>query len=100
VITLQFANQDKDGPHGIEVTLAPPPYNRMAMMDGPAIHGAFVSSLPAARNDTDPVAQTVFQIRQPGRYYYLCQYPGHAADGMYGKLIADSRPDTKNHNTP
>lgn len=89
VITLQFANQDTDVPHGIEVTSAPPPYNRVAMMDGPVIQGAFIAPLPAARNGSDPAAQTVFQISQPGRYYYLCQYPGHAADGMYGELIVD-----------
>jgi len=25
----------------------------------------------------------------PGTYYYVCQVPGHAQDGMYGKIVID-----------
>ncbi|GGL57388.1 multicopper oxidase domain-containing protein [Sporolactobacillus putidus] len=88
-ITLQFDNQDEDVPHGFEVTTAAPPYDRMAMMDGAAVTNAIIPPLPKAHNQQYPVRQTTFQINQPGQYYYICQYPGHAAKGMYGKMIVE-----------
>jgi len=26
-------------------------------------------------------------LSQPGTYWYICTYPGHAEEGMYGKII-------------
>ncbi|MDD9150260.1 MULTISPECIES: plastocyanin/azurin family copper-binding protein [unclassified Sporolactobacillus] len=88
-VTLQFDNQDKDVPHGFEVTTAVPPYDQMAMMDGAAVGNSIIPPLPEAHNQQYPVGQTAFRFNRPGQYYYICQYPGHAAKGMYGKMIVE-----------
>jgi len=34
------------------------------------------------------IGTTAFKAPQnPGTYYYLCQMPGHAKSGMYGKCV-------------
>ena len=30
-----------------------------------------------------------FTATTPGTYYYLCQVPGHAQHGMYGKIVIE-----------
>lgn len=87
-VTVEFANSDEGMPHAFEVTNAVPPYNYMSMMDGAIYPGSLIGVMPP-RNGQYPVAQTIFKADQPGTFYYICQYPGHAAKGMYGKLIIE-----------
>lgn len=86
-VDLELINADEGMPHGIEITNAAPPYGQMSMMQGGIIKGAIISPLPAAQNGTYTASQISFQSDQSGQYYYICQYPGHAAKGMYGKII-------------
>lgn len=88
-VSLQFMNQDPDVAHGILVTGTPPPYPQMAMMSGNIISNSVIAPLPKASIGSYPLTQTDFKLTAPGTYYYLCQYPGHASNGMYGKLIVD-----------
>ncbi|QQE81457.1 plastocyanin [Alicyclobacillus sp. SO9] len=78
---------DSGMPHGIELTAANPPYSYMSMMQGGIYSGSFIPPLPEAQNDQYPVAASTFVVNQTGNFHYLCQVPGHAAKGMYGKMI-------------
>jgi rusticyanin len=86
-VYLNLINEDDGMPHGVEITNAPPAYSYMSMMDGGIYPDTFVPILPAATVDKYPTAVTAFNANQEGTFYYICQYPGHAANGMYGKFI-------------
>ena len=86
-VTFELINEDTGMPHGIEVTSAQPPYGFMSMMQGGIYPGAFIHPIPAANKDAYPVAATTFTASQAGTFHYICEFPGHAAKGMYGKII-------------
>ena len=86
-INLELINKDEGMPHGIEITEAAPPYYYMTMMQGGIYPGSYVPVIPQAKNGRYPVANTNFKANYKGEYYYICQYPGHAQNGMYGKII-------------
>lgn len=88
-VTLEFINADKEMPHAFEITTAEPPYYYMAMMGGGVYPGGFISTLPEAENDAYPSAEITFEANTAGTFYYICQYPGHAQEGMYGKMIIE-----------
>lgn len=86
-VTMEIINEDEGMPHGFEITNATPPYAYMSMMQG-AIHpGSFIPPIPEAASNQYPSAQVSFTASQSGSFYYICQYPGHAEKGMYGKII-------------
>ena len=86
-VTMEFINEDTGMPHGVEITSATPPYVYMSMMQGGIYPGAFIHPIPVAVSNKYPVAQISFTAGQAGNFYYLCQYPGHAEKGMYGKIV-------------
>lgn len=87
-ITVEFADGDPGYQHGFEVTAAPPPYPSMAMMGaGVVAPGAFVMPVAAPRGASWYSETTTFTAPPAGTYYYLCPVPGHARQGMWGKLI-------------
>lgn len=86
-VTLELVNEDTGMPHGIEVTSAQPPYGVMSIMQGGIYPGTFIHPIPAASKDAYPLATTTFTASQAGTFNYICEYPGHAAKGMYGKII-------------
>lgn len=87
-ITVDFADGDPGHPHGFELTTAAPPYSRMAMMAGPiAAPGAFIMPVPPPQGTLWYAATVTFRAPVPGTYYYLCPVPGHAQQGMWGKLV-------------
>ncbi len=86
-ITLELINEDTDMPHGIEVSAIGPPYATMSMMQGGVYSGSFIAPMNEASSGEFPMASTTFTADKSGTFYYLCQYPGHAAEGMYGKLV-------------
>ncbi len=99
-VTLRLVNMDygSDMPHGLVLTRTPPPYPYMAMpmMGGGMMRGGTVGIPPLdARSDenlqnaTYASATVQFRATTPGTYYYVCQVPGHAQDGMYGTLIVE-----------
>jgi rusticyanin len=86
-ISLEMINEDEGMSHGVEITNAIPPYNYMAMMGGGIYPDTFITPLPAATEGKYPTAVTTFNSIQEGDFYYICQYPSHASNGMYGKFI-------------
>ena len=88
-VTLELVNQDTDMPHGMEISTAQPPYGFMTMMQGGIYPGAFIQPIPSAHHGEFLEATTTFKANEQGTFYYLCEYPGHASEGMYGKIIID-----------
>ncbi len=95
-VTLKLVNMDygTDMPHGLVITRTPPPYPTMAM---PMMGGGMRNGIPplSARSDENlqgasyAAGTMQFRATTPGTYYYVCQVPGHAQDGMYGKIIVE-----------
>ncbi len=88
-VNVLFANGDGDMPHAWELTTSAPPYPVAPMMSGLAASNAFLAPIPAASSNGRqwPTESTTFAAPAPGVYYYICQVPGHAEEGMWGKLI-------------
>lgn len=86
-VTFQLINEDTGMPHGVEITSAKPPFAYMSMMQGGIYSGSFIHPILAATNAGDPTLSTTFTASQAGTFTYLCQYPGHAQQGMYGQII-------------
>lgn len=100
-VNFLFINMDNDT-HVASITTMAPPYSYMPMMNGmmgggtqnaaviwlaisPMLPG--VASTTSNQNVTysDAVLTVTFSNR--GTFWYPCLYPGHAQDGMYGKII-------------
>lgn len=88
-VTLELVNADEGMPHAFEITTAAPPYYYMTMMSGGVYPGSYIRTLPVANADKYPVAEVAFQADTAGTFYYICQYPGHAAEGMYGVIVIE-----------
>ncbi|MDF2883090.1 MAG: hypothetical protein K0R54_3647 [Clostridiaceae bacterium] len=86
-VTLELINEDEDVPHAFEITSAAPPYANMSMMQGRVYPGSFINPIPYSASGKFYAASTSFTANYHGEFYYICQYPGHAAQGMYGKII-------------
>ncbi len=86
-VAVELVNEDIGMPHGFEITQARPPYAYMSMMQGGIYPGSFIAPIPAANKDRYPMTTTTFTATQSGEYNYICQYPGHAAQGMYGQIL-------------
>lgn len=93
-VTLTLINMDygQDMPHGLVLTRQAPPYPYM----GTGMMGGGNGIPPLAARSTDDLQTATyasgtlqFQATTPGTYYYVCQVPGHAQEGMYGKIIVD-----------
>ena len=88
-VTVDLVNTDWGYMHGFELTATPPPYPFMAMM---GIANTFLlMPLPERTAKDLATAQYYTSTRSftavRGTYYYLCPVPGHAQQGMYGKLV-------------
>lgn len=105
-----LANADKEMPHGLDVTVSAPPYRQMphlpmmktsdrgGTMSKAGAMGRFgmMKKVVAGTGIVGPNAgsrkklalrETGWFSLKPGTYYYVCPVPGHAKQGMYGKLI-------------
>jgi hypothetical protein len=49
--------------------------------------GSFIRTVPPVESDQFYEESASFTANYKEEIYYLCQYPGHAAEGMYGKII-------------
>ncbi len=88
MISLLFVNGDQDTMHGWEITASGPPYSSMPMMavaSTPA--NAIIMPIASPQGATWYGATLTFAAPAAGVYYYLCPVPGHAEQGMWGKLI-------------
>lgn len=87
-IHVTFVNGDPDMPHNFVVTRAAPPFGYGAMMQAPvAFPGAATPILAPAATTSWPAAETSFVANATGTFTYLCTVPGHAQQGMYGRLV-------------
>jgi len=87
-VTVHFFDADTGTPHGWELTSTPPPYPSMVMMDAQvAFPGAFAMPVRGATAQQWFGRTVQFTAASAGTYYYLCPVPGHAKQGMVGKLV-------------
>ncbi len=95
VVHVTFINLDDDMYHNFVITRAPPPYPYyvmpyMAMSGGMGPQMMLnMEWLPPANYGAGYAYgyEYTFTITEPGTYWYLCTYPGHAESGMYGEII-------------
>ena len=88
LMRITLINLDEDMPHNFVITRSSPPYSTMPVMG----NGGILNTMPFLPNQdtqkgnayeyTDSVA-----LNQAGTYWYVCTYPGHAEEGMYGKIV-------------
>ena len=83
-VTVQLVNDDPDMSHNWALTAAQAPFSFMTMMTGPAFAGASSAPLGDPTSAVLPSETFSFTASAAGTYTYLCQVPGHAAQGMYG----------------
>lgn len=83
-------NLDEDMSHNFVIMTTSPPYSYMPMQS--MMNGGVVAMMPVLPNDDVKYGYAYelgYQVTlsQPGTYWYVCTYPGHAQDGMYGKIV-------------
>jgi rusticyanin len=86
--SIQFTvvNLDDDMYHNFVVSSYGPPYGYMAMQG--MMSGNWMPYLPPADYAQGSAQQYTYTLNmnQPGTFWYLCTYQGHAESGMYGQL--------------
>lgn len=87
-LRVTLINLDEDMSHNLVITESAPPYSTMSMMNS----GGFLNTMPILPNDEKDQGYAYeytnsITLSQPGTYWYICTYPGHAEEGMYGKII-------------
>ncbi|MGC2681802.1 MAG: plastocyanin/azurin family copper-binding protein [Candidatus Nitrosopolaris sp.] len=104
--TVQFTviNLDEDMYHNLAISSVKPPYPYMAMMS--SMNGMMASNwkgdmntgfspitmsfLPPTNHGLAHEYSYTLTFGQSGNLWYLCTYPSHAQDGMYGKIVVAS----------
>lgn len=84
-VTVYFVNIDTELDHSMVITSQPPPYAAT-----PNVQPAFPGSETRDPTVGIPPGANVsfsFTASAPGTYWYLCEVPGHAASGMYGRIV-------------
>ena len=83
-VHFTFINSVREFSHSMQITRQGPPYG-MELKIQPVLAGTSLSPVPTGAQ----FAYAKFSWQPAsGTYYYLCVIPGHAAMGMYGKIIA------------
>ena len=83
-IEVALVNLDPDMYHKWAVAQNGPPFGSMSMM-GSGMMMSMAMLDPASSSGF--WSQTASFTASSGAYWYLCEYPGHATDGMYGGMI-------------
>ncbi len=83
-------NLDEDMAHNFVIMTTTPPYSYMPMHG--MMYNSIIAMMPILPNDDMKSGYAYEQsyqviLSQPGTYWYVCTYPGHAEQGMYGKII-------------
>lgn len=87
-VHVTFVNADADMHHDMVVTPARAPFAYMAMMEAPLAFPASATPMlgPATASAAEEV-HSIFVAATEGRYTYVCLWPGHAQNGMYGQFM-------------
>ncbi len=92
-VTVNFivVNIDTDSEHNFVLSSHGPPYPYMTGMETMNSEGypsmASMIFLPPTSSGHFYYYNMSYTFSQPGVYWYLCTYPGHAENGMYGKIV-------------
>lgn len=84
-LTVILANADPGMYHNLALTMRDPPYSSMPMMSH--MGGPRTSMLSASESGYYWVQDMNITVNSPGQFWYLCEYPNHAEEGMYGSLV-------------
>ena len=86
--TLDFTviNVDTDSYHNFVMSHSGPPYYMGSMMQSSGLMNN-MNFLPPVHSGSYAYSNLSYSFSTPGTYWYLCTYPGHAAEGMYGKIV-------------
>ena len=82
-VHFTFINTNKGFGHSFDVTKKGPPYGVIPQI-APILAGTGFSPVPTGGKFG--YAKFTWHAT-PGTYYYVCQIPGHAATGMFGKIV-------------
>ena len=87
-INFMEVNVDNDSYHNFAITTTPPPYPYMAMSTMMNSGGFQLDEpmLPPQSGGFMHYSQQTFITGSNGTYWYICTYPGHAENGMYGEI--------------
>jgi rusticyanin len=84
-LNVTLANADPDMYHNLALTMRDPPYSSMPMMSH--MGGARTSMLSPSEIGSYWVQDMRIEANSSGQFWYLCEYQGHAEEGMYGSLV-------------
>ena len=94
-VTVHFTvvNIDTDSEHNFVLSNQGPPYSYMSGMGSMGSGGyssmTSMSFLSSTNSGHFYYYNMSYSFSQPGTYWYLCTYPGHAENGMYGKIVVE-----------
>ncbi len=83
-LTILFVNVDDDMLHDLRITASQPPF---ASKIGKTVSSGSSALPPMKGENFSGQELTIMAPSNSGAYSYLCTTPGHAAAGMFGKLI-------------
>ena len=84
-LTVTIANADPGMYHNLALTTREPPYSSMPMMGH--MGGSRTSILSPSEVGSYWVQDMRIEASSSGQFWYLCEYRGHAEEGMYGSLV-------------
>ena len=94
-VTVHFTvvNIDTDSEHNFVLSSQGPPYSYMSGMGSMGSGGynsmTSMSFLSPTNSGHFYYYNVSYSFSQTGTYWYLCTYPGHAENGMYGKIVVE-----------
>ena len=85
-IQFRIINPDDGMNHDLSISSVRPPYPYIAMMSSMQSTG-MMSFLPPTDEGLAHEYSYTLTLDQSGNLYYLCTYPSHVQEGMYGRII-------------
>jgi len=85
-VQFRIINLDDGMNHDLSISSVRPPYPYIAMMSSMQSNG-MISFLPPTDEGVAHEYSYTLTLDQSGNLYYLCTYPSHAQEGMYGRII-------------
>lgn len=87
-VTFVGINVDTDLSHNFVITEQAPPYGPMIGMGG-MMGGSSMTTmpfLPPVNHGSFAYYNTTYTFSTAGTFWYICEYPQHAQNGMYGQI--------------